>query len=65
MREYLKPALEMDEFDVEDIITASVIGGDTPGGETPGGPDTPPVDPTPGQLGGDDVIGAPIIVDFN
>ena len=30
MRKYLKPAMEMEEFDVEDIITVS----DIPGGGT-------------------------------
>lgn len=29
MRKYLKPALEIEAFDVEDVITASVPGGGT------------------------------------
>ena len=30
MRKYLKPALEIEAFDVEDIITASVPGSNNP-----------------------------------
>lgn len=34
MRKYLKPALEIEAFDVEDVITASsVTGGIVPGNE--------------------------------
>ncbi len=36
MRKYLKPALEIEAFDVEDVITASVPGQII---VTPGGPD--------------------------
>lgn len=56
MRIYLKPAMEMEAFEVEDIITAS--------GNVPSGP---VVDPDIGEIPGDEFMEAPIIdaVDFN